>query len=170
MHLFVIFTAVSAVIAVPLPPKALGGYIFPEERRPSDPDDSRRDGVQYPDARTWEDVSLFYGELRDIRWPEDKSQIIKPQTPEVPATPNPNTPNSNTPNSNTPNSENSNPFQDFDPAQITSDVLNGAYKYTLWPTLGAGAAALLNLLGGGGGGVGVPSMPSIPDVGAYSGN
>ena len=104
-------------------------------------------------------MSLFYGELRNIRW-LDTIQIANPKNPGVPTTPNPETPNS----------ENSNPFQDFDPAQFTGDVLNGAYKYTLWPTLGAGAAALLNLLGGGGGGVGVPTMPSIPDVGAFSGN
>ncbi|MCJ1260679.1 hypothetical protein MMC22_000541 [Lobaria immixta] len=172
MRLFAIFTAVTAAVAIPIAENRGDGTFFPPETpygerkadSPSTESNHRPNGVQFPNAETWDDVSLFYGELRVITWAKDKSQIAK-KNPEVPENQIPGTPNRKTPNS-----ENSYPFQDFDPAQITSDVLNGAYKYTLWPTLGAGAAALLNLLGGGGGGVGVPTMPSIPDVGAYSGN
>ena len=76
----------------------------------------------------------------------------------------------------------SNPFQDFDPAEFTGNVLNGAWdtnakvvdtigKITGLGVLGAGAAGLWNVITGSGGVVPIlPDVPNVPNVGAYSGS
>ena len=177
MRLFVILTAVSAVIAMPLPQSDPPGNqqgrqqeSQPEAKEPLPPGADTtweslpvpaplppptNDGTIFDDETPWWVVSIPYDESRNVRWPD------KPQRA---GRPNPNA------------------FQKIDPAQITGDVLNGAWdtnakvvdtigKITGLGVLGAGAAGLWNVITGGGGVVPtLPDVPNVPNVGAYSGS
>ncbi|MCJ1260683.1 hypothetical protein MMC22_000545 [Lobaria immixta] len=155
MRLFVILAAVSAVIAMPLPQSDL-----PENQQESQPEAKER---LPPGAETtWDSLPV----PAPLPPPTNDGTIFDDDTPwwVRAGRPDPSA------------------FQKIDPAEITGNVLNGAWdtnakvvdtigKVTGLGALGTGAAGLWNVITGGGGVVPtLPDVPNVPNVGAYSGS
>lgn len=157
MRLFVILTVVSTVVAIPLPAR-------PKKNSPANQSTGRPGkpyGVWHGD--TWGNMPVSQPNIPTI--PDAESGETEPTSGDVKINP-----------------PTSNPFQDFDPAEFTGNVLNGAWdtnakvvdtigKITGLGVLGAGAAGLWNVITGSGGVVPIlPDVPNVPNVGAYSGS